>query len=374
MKRLVYISGTRADFGLMQRTLQALSEHPQIDLGVCVTGMHLSDKFGHTADDIKASGLKIVAELPIPMDAGTALEMASGFGLEAVAFSKFFANYKPDAILVLGDRGEMLAAAIAAVHFGIPVLHIGGGERSGTIDESIRHALSKFAHYHFVTTDLCKDRLIKMGEEPDSIYRISAPGLDTLADFKPLDKNSLFEKLGLDTTQQTAMCLFHPVVQRADDAGAQMLNVLEALKASGVQCLVLEPNADAGNQNIRDAITQANTGFKRITHLERDVFLACFAHFDVLVGNSSSGIIEAASFGLPVVNIGTRQNGRERNANTIDVAPKTDEIKQAIATALANGRTPKENIYGMSDCFKKLPSIIAGLNLAATKLEKMNTY
>ncbi len=374
MKRLVYISGTRADFGLMQRTLQALSDHPKIDLGVCVTGMHLSDKFGHTVDDIKASGLKVVAELPIPMDEGTAHEMASGFGLEAVAFSKFFADYKPDAILVLGDRGEMLAAAIAAVHFGIPVLHIGGGERSGTIDESIRHALSKFAHYHFVTTDLCKDRLIKMGEEPDSIYRISAPGLDTLADFKPLDKNSLFEKLGLDTTQPTAMCLFHPVVQRADDAGAQMLNVLEALKASGVQCLVLEPNADAGNQNIRDAITHANTGFKRITHLERDVFLACFAHFDVLVGNSSSGIIEAASFGLPVVNIGTRQNGRERNANTIDVAPKTNEIKQAIAAALANGRTPKENIYGTSDCFKTLPSIIAGLNLAATKLEKMNTY
>lgn len=375
-RRIFYVTGTRADFGLMRRTLQGIQAHPALELGVCVTGMHLSPLFGNTVNEIKSQGFPIVAEIPVAMESGEALEMTLGLATELAGFAKVFAAEKPDAVLLLGDRGEMLMAALAAIHFNIPVAHIHGGERSGSVDEPVRHAISKLAHYHFTATENSRQRLMKMGEDENNIFVTGAPGLDDIMAYNTPSRADTLSAYGFNPDLPTALCVFHPVVQTADDAGRQMQEVLQALEASGVQALVLEPNADAGHQHIRRVIDgMANHAkIKVVKHLPRDSYLAWLAHVDVLVGNSSSGIIEAASFGTPVVNIGNRQQGRERNKNTADVAPVAADVLDAIQVALAHGRYPQQNVYGNGTCYKYMPQLLASLPLSDTVFDKLNSY
>ena len=283
---------------------------------------------------------------------------------------------KPDAVLLLGDRGEMLAGALAAIHLNIPIVHVHGGERSGTVDEPVRHAISKLSHYHFAATEAARMRLIRMGEHAAHVFVTGAPGLDGLAGAARRPRAELCADLGLDPARPVALLVYHPILQTAGAAGREMAEVLAAVQDTGVQAVCLTPNSDAGHREIRNEIARQarQPGFKVVTHFARPDFLSWLEAADAMVGNSSSGIIEAASFGLPVVNVGNRQHGRERNANTADVPAERTSIRTALATALAHGRHPRQNIYGDGRAAEKIVELLSTLPLSKDLLSKINAY
>ena len=376
-RRVLYLTGTRADFGLMLPTLRAIAARPGLELGLVVTGMHLSSRYGHTVDEVRASGLPVQATLPVGVDEDSGVAMARAAAGVAQGVAEQFALHRPDACLLLGDRWEMLATAMTATLAGVPIFHLCGGERSGSVDDAMRHAITKLAHVHGAATPGARDRLLALGEEPWRVHVVGTPGLVGLASLVRSDRTTLALQQGLRPEAPIALVLFHSVVQEAEAAGAQMASVLAAVRAQGLQLLCLMPNADAGNSAIRCAIESAaaaQAGLRVVTHLAREEYVSWLAAADVLVGNSSSGIIEAASLGTPVVNIGDRQAGRERNANTIDCEPETAMIEAALQRACSYPRTDCHNVYGDGRTDVRVADLIEQAPLDAALLNKRLTY
>lgn len=375
-RRLIYLSGTRADFGLMASTLQRIAATPGLALQVAVTGMHLSAAHGDTVQDIRASGLPICAEIPLDMATRTPASMALGIADCLRGVTELLAREQPDFLLLLGDRGEMLAGAIAALHVGVPAVHIHGGERSGTVDEPVRHAISKLSAYHFVATQGSRERLVRMGEEPGRIFVTGAPGLDGLAELAAMPRDECLRRLGLPAGAEFVLVLFHPVVQQAGQAREQTLALVEALRRVGRPVAWLEPNADAGSRDILAALHEAGLppGSQRLTHVPRELFASAMRHCAVLAGNSSAGIIEAASLGTPVVNIGDRQRLRERNPNVADVAAQAGAIEAALRCAIGHGPWPCDNLWGDGRAGERIAALLATLPAGPHLLEKINVY
>ncbi|MEB3275539.1 MAG: UDP-N-acetylglucosamine 2-epimerase, partial [Cyanobacteriota bacterium] len=327
-RRVLYVSGTRADFGLMRRALAAIDADSRLQLGIAVTGMHLLPAYGETVREIEAAGLPVVARIPVTLDGSGGAAMARAMAAQLHGLVGVCEQWRPDLVLLLGDRGEMLAAALAAVHLNLPVAHVHGGERSGTVDESVRHAISKLAHLHLVATEQSRDRLIRMGELPQQIWVAGAPGLDglPLASGGPEARAAFCARHGFDPARPVLLLLFHPVLQEAATASQQADALLHGIAAWAAQqppsvqpqLLVLAPNSDGGAAAIeqvwRERLPALGLEHRLLTHLPRSAYLEALAVVDALVGNSSSGIIEAASFGLPVVDVGSRQQARERSA------------------------------------------------------------
>ncbi len=377
MKRKVcYVTGTRADFGLMRSTLTALRDSEVLELSIVVTGMHLSDKYGRTADDIKAAKLPISAVIELDFESATGAEMTRNLGKMMAGFVDAFLKLEPDLILVLGDRGEMLAAALSAVHLNIAVAHIHGGERSGTIDESIRHAISKLSHFHFVSTAQSRDRLVRMGELATSVYLTGAPGLDGIESLALRNREELLRDAVLNPGRPVALMVYHPVVQEAETGGAGAAGIIDIVLANGMQLVALKPNSDAGSEQIRTALEAraAHGDVRVVTHFPRELFVSWMAAADLMIGNSSAGIIEAASFGTPVINIGSRQNLRERNANIIDVGVDPAAIDQAIEHALEKGRYNRRNIYSDGRTVERIVRLIESISLDPSVMMKSNAY
>jgi len=257
-------------------------------------------------------------------------------------------------------------------------VHIHGGERSGTIDEPVRHAISKLSHYHFTATDEARQRLIKMGEKPEHIFTVGAPGLDGLEEESSFSYEELCSEVGFSTRIPTVLLVFHPVVQDAAQAGEQMDEVLAAIEPLGLQVVCWLPNADVGGDFIRQSIdkfqTKGEVLFKAFSHLPRRKFVSWMKYAAVMVGNSSSGIIEAATFDTPVVNVGSRQHGRERSGNVIDVVAKQDAIKSALLAALQRGKADVDNIYGQGASGQHMLELLKSLPLDKALLDKMNAY
>lgn len=376
MRKVCYISGTRADFGLMRSTLMAIRDHAELDLSVIVTGMHLSPQHGDTVREIEAAGLNIRARLPVPLTPATGATMARNIGGMTTAFTEALETERPDIVLLVGDRGEMLAGAIAGLHLNIPVAHIHGGELSGTVDEPVRHAISKLSHLHFTATKASRERLIRMGEAPANIHVTGAPGLDGLQDRVLPDRPTVAKTLGLDPVRPYALMVFHPVLQEADTAATDASLLMNSLAQHELQILALMPNADGGSEGVRAVLEAANgqPGVVVRTHLARPDFVEAMARADLMIGNSSAGIIEAASFGTPVINVGRRQNMRERNANVRDVAAQPAALNAAIAIALAEGRFPVENVYGDGRTAACIADLLAVMSLDPALLMKVNGY
>jgi GDP/UDP-N,N'-diacetylbacillosamine 2-epimerase (hydrolysing) len=286
------------------------------------------------------------------------------------------AREQPDLLLVLGDRGEMLAGAIAALHLGVPCVHIHGGERSGTVDEPVRHAISKLSAYHLVASEESRQRLAAMGEEPGRIHVTGAPGLDDLPALGRMPREACLAALGLEPDARFLLCVFHPVVQQAGQARAQTRELLLAVGQVGLPVVWGEPNADAGSREILQALeeTPLPAGSRRLAHMGRPLFAAAMRHCELLAGNSSAGIIEAASFATPVVNVGDRQRLRQRSANVVDVPPQAPAIEAALRQALGRGRVPCDNAYGDGHAGERIAALLAGLPLGPAVLEKVNTY
>ncbi|MBK0394296.1 UDP-N-acetylglucosamine 2-epimerase [Ramlibacter algicola] len=375
-RRLLYLSGTRADFGLLERTLVAVNATPGLEVQVAVTGTHLSDTHGRTVDEVRASGLRVCAEVPVDVLTRTGASMALAIADVVRGLVPVLERERPDAVLVLGDRGEMLAAALAALHVGIPCVHIHGGERSGTVDEPVRHAISKLASYHFVATGAARERLVRMGEAEDRIFVTGAPGLDGLVALGDVPREQALQQLQMPDVGEFVLALFHPVVQEAGDAAAQARNLLQALRAVGLPVLWMDPNADAGSRQILDALDDGTlpAGSRRCTHLARPLFCAALRHCAVLVGNSSSGIIEAASFGTPVVNIGSRQHLREHGPNVVDVPVDAAAIEEAVRKQVVHGRWPWENPWGDGQASGRITRLLSTIALDGSVLGKTNSY
>lgn len=375
-RRIVYLTGTRADFGLMASTLQRIAATPGLGLQVAVAGMHLAQEHGHTVDEVAASGLDICACIPYDVRTRSGASMAEGIAACLQGMTAVLQQQRPHALLVLGDRGEMLAGAIAALHVGVPCVHVHGGERSGTVDEPVRHAISKLASYHFVATEGARERLLRMGEEAQRIFVTGAPGLDGLETLGAMERSDCLAALQLPAGGRFLLVLFHPVVQQAGDAGAQASVLVRTLHEAGLPVLWLEPNADAGSLEILQALDAGTLppGSRRVRHLPRALYLAALRHCEALVGNSSSGVIEAASFGTPVVNVGDRQRLREHGPNVLDVPCEPAAVGEALRAQLGHGRYGCDNAWGDGRAGERIAQLLATLPLDAHLLDKTNTY
>ncbi len=375
MRRVCYISGTRADFGLMKSSLMQISDSKDLHLSVIATGMHLFEQYGHTLTEVQSCGFEthvVNVEETEASRKGMSLEVAS----QLTGFTQVLDELNPDVLLLLGDRGEMLAGAIAALYLNIPVVHIHGGERSGTVDELIRHALSKLSHFHFVATEESRTRLIKMGESEERVFVTGAPGLDEILGMDIPTKDVLMERLNIPDGSTLVSMVYHPVVQNAESAGEEVQKILDALPSDCNQ-VILMPNSDAGGYAIRERVkkhAESHNHVFVVNHLERELYLSLVKNSDVLVGNSSSGIIEAASFGTPVVNVGERQNNRERNTNTIDVITDTLAIKGAITDCLEGGRFDCVNRYGDGHAGAIMVQLLETLVIDDSTTRKSNAY
>ena len=376
LRRLVYVSGTRADFGLMRRSLEAIARQPGMELKCVVTGMHLDERFGLTVREVEAAGFDIAARVPVGLLPATGANMARSIGVMLQAFTNILEDLVPQAVLLLGDRGEMLAGAISAAHLNIPVFHLHGGERSGTIDEPVRHAITKFAHVHLVATAIAGKRVVSMGEKPVDVHVVGAPGLDEVVAHRMPDRAEVMARHRLDPRKPMALMVFHPVLQEASESGQQVKNLLDAVCEKVPQILCLAPNADAGSDAIRAALEarRADSRLHLATHLPRKEFLDVMAVCDVMVGNSSAGVIEAASFGTPVVDVGSRQMFRERGDNVFSASCGKSTIAECLQAALTRGRRATTNPYGDGRTASRIAHIIAAHPLPPSLLKKRNDY
>ncbi|WP_226635045.1 UDP-N-acetylglucosamine 2-epimerase [Brevundimonas poindexterae] len=382
MRKIAYLSGTRADFGLMTEVLRAIDADPGLDLTVLVTGQHLADEHGYTAREIIDSGFAHLLLPSVPMTGEDGIEMAVGVARQMESIAESLRKLSPDLLLLLGDRGEMLAGAWAALFLGIPCVHFHGGERSGTVDDPMRQAITGLSQFHIPATPGARDRLIRMGERPQNIFLLGAPGLDALRTFTP--DRSVIDRLKLDGAGPLLSVLFHPVVQDLDQAETQAEVLIDQIARVPGRAVVFAPNSDAGSASIRDCYAAARKRYAQpdaahpmrfhwVTHLSRRDYLSLLACSDLLIGNSSSGIIEAASLATPTVNIGDRQAMRERNASVFDCEITPDAIRAAIDSALAF-TGPFENLYDQGGCADQIAGCLTQLSLGARATKKQFSY
>ena len=383
MKKIAVVTGTRAEYGMFQPVLRAIEAREGLQLLLVVTGMHLSYEFGYTVDEIVKDGFKISARVDMVPSTDTLEAMAESVGKGIIGMAQTWLQLKPNIILVLGDRVEPLAAAIAGAYMNIPVAHIHGGDSSkGGLDEYARHAITKFAHVHFPATQKSAERIIRMGEDEWRVHMVGSPALDAILNEPLIPRDKMIERFKIDESKPLILLLQHPVTTEADNAGKQMTETLEAVVKLGYPIILLYPNADAGGRRIIEVIKdyeKKNTFIKTFKSLPRLEYLSLLKIASVLVGNSSSGMIDAPSFGLPVVNIGSRQEGRERANNVIDVKDNRKEITMAIRKAITDKNFLKvvmkcHNPYGDGKSSPRIAEILSKIENTPRLLQKKMTY
>ena len=337
---VLVLTGTRAEYGLLKSSMEAIQEHENLSLSVVATGMHLSPKHGMTVEQIRDDGFTVDRGVSMQLEGDSGAAMAKSLGIGTMGLTDAFQSIDPDVVLVLGDRDEALAGALAAAHMNIPVAHIHGGDamHGAVIDDSIRHAITKFAHVHFPASELSAERIRRMGEEELRITVSGAPGLDDILAGEYDTSEAVLEKYDLDPDPPLILVVQHPVTTQPESAGEQMAATLDAVEPFDAQGVLIYPNADAGGDQVIQEIESRSLGedTRTFRSLPRREYLGLMAATDVMVGNSSSGIIESPSFDLPVVDIGPRQEGRERAANTLSVPHERDEIQEAISKCLTD--------------------------------------
>jgi UDP-N-acetylglucosamine 2-epimerase (non-hydrolysing)/GDP/UDP-N,N'-diacetylbacillosamine 2-epimerase (hydrolysing) len=332
------VTSSRADYGLLSPLLKRIHADPDLRLHLYVTGTHLSEAFGRTESFITADGLPIAERLPLPLEDDSPQGAARALAAGLRAFAESFARFRPDLLVLLGDRYELLGPAAAAQPFNLPVAHIHGGEvTEGALDECVRHALTKLSHLHFASTEAHAARLRQLGEDPTRITVSGAPGLDSIRELTLLEATELEARFGLSLREAPLLVTFHPVTRDPGGQEAQVEALLQALAASGLPLVLTQPNADVQGRALGARIQAFAAGRPRtwvVGTLGTQGYFSLMARAAAMVGNSSSGLIEAPSFGLPVVNVGDRQKGRTRGANVIDVGNETEAILAGIRRAV----------------------------------------
>ncbi|MBS1238344.1 MAG: UDP-N-acetylglucosamine-2-epimerase [Deltaproteobacteria bacterium] len=357
MRKIAVVTGARADYGLLYWIIKDIHDDPDLKLQLIVTGMHLSPEFGLTANVIENDGFPIAEKVDMLLSSNTAESVAVSMGLGMIGFAKVFKRLRPDIIVVLGDRFEIFSAVSAAIPLNIPVAHIHGGEGTeGTMDELYRHAITKMSHLHFTSAAEYRKRVIQMGERPSTVFCFGAPGLDSITRLPLLPKRNLTRELGIPEDMKIGVMTYHPSTLEKISLKEQTEEILSALKSFPTIFWVLTyPNADMGGKKIIEAMKRFernNVHKARIfVSLGQIRYLSLLKHADLMVGNSSSGMIEAPAFKLPVVNIGDRQRGRIKVKNVIDV-PECQKnkivraIKKALSMEFKNSIVGLKNPYG----------------------------
>lgn len=353
MQKICVVTGSRAEYGLLYHPMKAIEGCPEFRLQLAVTGMHLSPEFGSTVSVIEADGWTVDARVDMLLSSDSAVGVTKSVGVGLMGFADVLANLKPDLVMLLGDRFEMLSVATAALIQGIPIAHLCGGDvTEGAYDESIRHALTKMSSLHFVTSERARQRVVQLGEEPDRVHVVGNPGLDHLAKAPLLERAQVAERLSIPVEAPWALFTFHPVTRDDRPSEVQLeaaLAGLEDLLARGFAVIVTAPNADNGGRGLNTRLREwvgANPGTSMFASLGQALYLGTMRAARLVIGNSSSGLFEAPSFKIPTVNIGSRQDGRDRAVSVIDCEPEADSIRAAIAKALALDCSEVVNPYG----------------------------
>ena len=380
-RKIAVITGTRADYGIFFHVLKEIEKHEKLDLKLIACGMHLCPEYGMTINEIEKDGFVVSDKFETILASDTGAAMAKSIGLSIISMAQSFDRIKPDLVLILGDRGEMLAAATAAIHMNIPVAHIHGGEVTGTVDESVRHAITKLSHIHFPANEDSKQRILKLGEKEENIYVVGAPGLDYIKKTQYLSRKEMLERFKLED-DKIFLLTQHPVTTERDMVEWQIRETLDAIVEIGCQTIVSYPNSDNGGREIIKVIEEYRSKYpflKVFRNLSQVEYLSFLKIAEVMIGNSSSGIIEAPSFKLPVVNIGSRQDGRLRACNIIDIPYGKEAVKTGINKAINDERFKKEleyctNPYGDGNASGKIARILSEIKLDRELIQKRITY
>ncbi|MEO2256607.1 UDP-N-acetylglucosamine 2-epimerase [Paenibacillus amylolyticus] len=379
MKKIVVVTGTRADYGIYYPVLKAINAEETLDLHLLVTGMHLSPQFGNTVEQIRQDGFQISAQVDCLLQGSSHANMSRSIGLAIIGMTQALETIQPDVVVVLGDRGEMLAAAIVASHTNIPLVHLHGGEVTGTIDESVRHAISKLAHIHLVATEKSEERLIRLGEDPWRVHVVGAPRIETIMNTVLPDYEQTANKYNIHLKNKYVLFAYHPVTTQSTNL--QMLDrMLQVLLNQGYEIICIMPNSDAGSDALVDIYNQfvVNPDVHLITNFEPLDYLVMLKHAKILVGNSSSGIIEAASFNKPVINIGVRQGRRERSFNVIDIPEDDIELQKALEKANSQEFqkviSETKNVYAKENTSSVIVNILKNISWTEQLIQKTITY
>jgi UDP-hydrolysing UDP-N-acetyl-D-glucosamine 2-epimerase len=369
-RKIAVVTTSRADYGHLYWPLRDLSVHPDVDLKIIALGAHLSPEFGSTIQEIERDGFQIAEKIECLLSSDTDVGMAKTIGVATLSLADALSRMRPDLLLLIADRYEMLAPASVAVALRIPIAHIEGGEVSeGAIDDAVRNALTMMSHIHFTSTQAVRERVISMGEEPWRVHRAGAPSLDHLRRQTLYTREQLAERLGVTLKHPTILVAYHPVTI-ARDPVREADALFAALRTLPDQILFCYPNADAGSRNLIErarSFAASREGAQVFVNLDALTYWSLLKQMDVLLGNSSSGIMESASFALPTVNVGLRQQGRERARNLIEAAADTNPILEAIAKAKSSefrrsleGMT---NPYGQGFASKKIVEVLTTVPL-----------
>lgn len=381
MKKIAVVTGTRAEYGYLKPLMKAIEDDKELELIPIITGMHLLSEFGHTYRFVEKD-FSYSVRIPMKLNGDTLKDMADYLSSGIKNFAEYLSEHPPDIIVVLGDRNESLAAALASLYLNIPIAHINGGDVSaGTVDESIRHAITKIAHIHLVHTQENADRVEKMGEDKKRIFVTGALTLDTILNKDLQTKEEIFKKYNLNSDITTFLVVQHPITTLKDRGYSQMKELFLALDELKQQTIVLYPNCDAGSKKLINLIGEYKNkdyinAFKSVPHED---FLSLMKAANLMIGNSSSGIIEAPSFKIPVINIGSRQKGRSRTENIIDVDPEKDKILKAIHFALNDKVFLKKmeickNRFGGGRASQKIVKILKDIEIDEKLIQKQITY
>lgn len=342
MRKICFFTGTRAEFGIMSGLMHAVSTSSDCQLQIVATNMHLSPEFGLTYREIEASGLKIDKKVEMLLSSETANGTVKSMGLATIGFADALEDLKPDLCVILGDRFEMLAAAQAALVYKIPIAHIGGGDiTEGAYDDSIRHCITKMSHLHFTSTEESRKRIIQMGEQPEKVYWVGAPGLEDNVKSQVMSKRELEESLDFDLGDKFLLITFHPVTMENHTAEAQCRDLLKAVEDINEEYKLLFtlPNSDTDGRVIVSMINNfVEKNRERrfaISSLGKKRYFAALRYTSAVIGNSSSGLVEAPSFHVPTLNIGDRQRGRVRGKSVLDVQANYVDIKHGLETILS---------------------------------------
>ncbi len=368
MRRIFIVVERRADYSRFRPILQEMKKDPFFEIYLVVTGICLLETHGKDINYITEDGFEIHAQIPMFVEGSedTGAEMVRSLSRVMKGLVDELEIAKPDLVLSGFDIGANLAVTIAAAHMNIPVAHIQGGEVTGSIDESIRHAMSKFAHIHFPATELSKERLIKMGERPDSIFVVGCPSIDVLLETPVIPRKEIEDKLSIDLSKPTLLMIQHPVTTESLSSFDQISETIDAISESNVNCIVSLPNNDAGHAKIIEKIK--SSGLNWYPSLPTDIFVNLYRNVSALIGNSSSGIHETPTLRIPTINIGTRQQGRERAPNVIDVGYNKAEIVEAIEKAVfdesfRNFVKTIDNPYGDGHSARRIVDILRTIKL-----------
>lgn len=362
------VTGTRADWGLLRAPARLMRDDPAFRLTVVATGTHLSQRFGNTVDEIRRDGFEVARQVPILEEADDEAATVRAMARATSGFAEVLEALVPDVVMLLGDRYEILGVAQACLLMRVPVVHLCGGDvTEGAFDDAIRHAISKLAHLHFPTNAQAARRLVAMGETPDRVILAGSTGLDTIRETQPLSREETFSRLGLPPASTAVLVTFHPPTLDETPAQAQFEELAAALEGldPSVAVILTGSNADPAGRQLSDlaerfAATRPNSAFRM--SLGQTLYLSVMRYVRAVVGNSSSGLYEAPSFGVATVNIGDRQAGRPRASSVIDVPPERGAIADALSAALAGDYSGAVNPYGDGHA---APRIVASLRALA---------